>query len=243
MVGALAVHYNLSSSLRLVAVCPCMILVPGPHVLNGALDLINVRIQLGMARLMYAALIVLAISSGLLIGLGLLGVSLPVDGPSRGVPAWADVIASAIAILTYLVFFSSPLRMWPWPVAIGTLAHGARWIALTIFGFGVANGAFIACLVVAIFPLPASRRWKMPFAAISFASVVSMMPGVYLFRMGSGFLDLANGSPPTLQLIGGTLADGITAAGIIFAISLGLIVPKLLTNRFSNRMKSLPIGG
>jgi uncharacterized membrane protein YjjP (DUF1212 family) len=31
MIGALAVRYNLSSSLRLVAVCPCMILVPGPR--------------------------------------------------------------------------------------------------------------------------------------------------------------------------------------------------------------------
>ena len=38
MVGALAVRYQLSSSLRLVAVCPCMVLVPGPHFLNGAID-------------------------------------------------------------------------------------------------------------------------------------------------------------------------------------------------------------
>src|SRR3989440_4093562 len=45
--GSLAVRYNLSSSLRLVAVCPCMILVPGPHVLNGAMDLIAARINPG----------------------------------------------------------------------------------------------------------------------------------------------------------------------------------------------------
>src|SRR5262245_37251521 len=54
VIGALAVRYQLSSSLRLVAVCPCMVLVPGPHVLNGALDLINGRIHLGAARLIYA---------------------------------------------------------------------------------------------------------------------------------------------------------------------------------------------
>ena len=40
LIGAIAVRWNLSSSLRLVAVCPCMILVPGPHFLNGVLDLI-----------------------------------------------------------------------------------------------------------------------------------------------------------------------------------------------------------
>jgi uncharacterized membrane protein YjjP (DUF1212 family) len=31
IIGALAVRYQLSSPLRLVAVCPCMVLVPGPH--------------------------------------------------------------------------------------------------------------------------------------------------------------------------------------------------------------------
>src|SRR5215813_5053516 len=50
VIGALAVRYDLSSSLRLVAVCPCMVLVPGPHFLNSALDLISGRIHLGLDR-------------------------------------------------------------------------------------------------------------------------------------------------------------------------------------------------
>jgi len=54
IIGALAVRYQLSSALRLVAVCPCMVLVPGPAVLNGALDLIQSRIHLGAARLIHA---------------------------------------------------------------------------------------------------------------------------------------------------------------------------------------------
>ena len=64
VIGALAVRYNLSSTLRLVAVCPCMVLVPGPHMLNGALDLVRGRIDLGAARLIYAGLVVMAISIG-----------------------------------------------------------------------------------------------------------------------------------------------------------------------------------
>jgi len=75
VIGALAVRYNLSSALRLVAVCPCMVLVPGPHFLNGMLDLIRGRINLGASRLIYAVLVVVAISTGLLLGLALLGVS------------------------------------------------------------------------------------------------------------------------------------------------------------------------
>src|SRR6516164_4770097 len=119
VIGALAVRYQLSSSLRLVAVCPCMVLVPGPHVLNGALDLINGRIHLGAARLTYAGLVIVAISTGLLLGLALLGVTLPVDEAGRIVPFWQDVIAAGVAVAAYSVFFSTPLNMLPWPVAVG----------------------------------------------------------------------------------------------------------------------------
>src|SRR5262249_7679766 len=31
VIGALAIRFNLSSSLMLVALCPCLVLVPGPH--------------------------------------------------------------------------------------------------------------------------------------------------------------------------------------------------------------------
>src|SRR5262249_32117912 len=45
----------------LVALCPCMVLVPGPHILNGAIDLARARIALGIARLTYAGMILLMI--------------------------------------------------------------------------------------------------------------------------------------------------------------------------------------
>ena len=62
--AAAASRFQVSDAITLVAFCPCMVMVPGPHILNGALDLARTRIGLGNSRLTYAGVIVLLICAG-----------------------------------------------------------------------------------------------------------------------------------------------------------------------------------
>jgi uncharacterized membrane protein YjjP (DUF1212 family) len=232
-IGAIAVRLQLSSALRLVAVCPCMILVPGPHLLNGTVDLARARIALGASRIAYAGVIILMICTGLLTGLSLGSVSLPASAPSYPVPLGYDVIAAGIAVAAYGTFFAMPWRMLPIPAMIGMLAHASRWAVISLEGASVQTGALVACLIVGIVITPIADRLRLPFAAFAFASVVSLIPGVYLFRMAAGLVDLITlGQKASADVLLNTIADGATATLIILAMAFGLILPKMCIEHF-----------
>jgi uncharacterized membrane protein YjjB (DUF3815 family) len=233
-VGALAARYQLISSLRLV-VCPCLILLPGPHILNGGLDLMRSRINLGASRILFALLVVGAIAAGLLCGLTLLSTNLPIEVAGRDVPLWQDVIAAGVAVAAYSIFFSTPLNMLLWPVTVGAFAHALRWYVIAGLGFGPVGGAFVACLTVGLILTPVGHRWRMPFAAIGFASVVSMLPGVYLFPMASGLAQMTAGAGASATLVSATFYNGVVAAAVVLAMCLGLLVPRLVLDGLSER--------
>lgn len=233
VIGAIFVRMQLSSALRLVAVCPCMVLVPGPHFLNGGIDLARGRIGLGAARIAFACLITSTICAGLLMGLALGGVSLPASGPSHSIPIEFDVLAAAVAVAAYGTFFAMPWRMLPVPILIGMLAHASRWVAISLVGTSVVTGAFVGCLLVGVIMTPIADHLRLPFAGLAFASVVSLIPGVFLFRMAGGMVELVRLSGKAPQdLVVQILADGATAFLIILAMGFGLIVPKMCIEHF-----------
>ncbi len=113
LAAGLGMRAGLPVNDRLVPVCPCMILAPGPHVLNGMIDLMRVRIPLGAARLTLAGLIVVAICAGLLTGFALAGASFPEAGAIRRVPLALDAAAAALRWRPMRRFLTCPGAWWP----------------------------------------------------------------------------------------------------------------------------------
>lgn len=223
LIGAAAVHLNLGAATGLIAVCPGMVLVPGPHILNGALDLLALRITLGIARLGYATLILAAIATGLVFGLYIGGQTLSVSGVGANVPFYTDVLAAGVAAGSYPVYFSMPYRMIGWPVAAGMLAHAAHWWALRGWNTDLPTAALVACLLVGIVLIPVAHFLRVPFAAIGFAAVVALVPGVYVFRTLSGIIQLQNKTSP--DLLAATVSDAAMATLVVAGMAIGLVVP------------------
>lgn len=232
VVGAIVVHLHLGTLQDLVADRPCMVLVPGQHFLNGSIDIARAPIAVGAARLAYASLILLVICAGLLIGLFLGGATLPVSEPSYPLPLGYDVIAAGVAMAAFGTFFSMPWRMLPIPLLIGIFAHAAHWGDISVAGARVEIGALVACLIVGSIVAPIADRMRLPFAAVAFASIVSLMPSVFLSRMAEGLVGLiALEEKATPNLLLGTVADGATAFLIILAMALGLSLPRMRIGR------------
>jgi uncharacterized membrane protein YjjP (DUF1212 family) len=103
----------------------------------------------------------------------------------------------------------------------------------TLFA-AVGAGALISCMLVSIIVTPVADRLHLPFAALAFSAVVSMMPGFFLFNAAAGLVELVAigpGAPPAL--LTGIVTNSATAFLVIMAMTLGLILPRMLFERFS----------
>ena len=238
-IGALAVHWDLTSRLHLVALCPAMILVPGPAILNGLMDLSATRASMGIARLAYASTLLAAICTGLLLGLSLNHVALPLLPGARVVPLWKDVLSAGLAACSFGLLFSMPLRALVWPICVGMAAHALNWLCKAEFGLSPGEAAGLAAVAAGLVLAPVAHRLDLPFAGIGFAAVVSMIPGSYVFRMASGLLQLQQPDVDALPTLVATLSHGVTAVQIALALSLGLIIPKRMHDEWVGRRERL----
>jgi uncharacterized membrane protein YjjB (DUF3815 family) len=110
-----------------------------------------------------------------------------------------------------------------WPVVVGMLAHGAHWWTLTAGHAELGGSALLSCLIAGVLLVPISHYLRIPFAAIGFASVVALVPGVYVFRMLSGLVQFAH--EPTPVLLTALTSDGAVATLVIAGMATGLAVP------------------
>ncbi len=150
------------------------------------------------------------------------------------VPLGADVIAAGCAAAGDATFFSMHWRLLPLPINVGMLGHAARWALVARAGADAATGALVASILVGIISTLVADRLRLPLGVLGFSAVVSMMRGLFLFRIAESGLSSwsRSGEHASADLLPSIVANGATAFLIILAMTIGLILPRMLLKRF-----------
>jgi uncharacterized membrane protein YjjP (DUF1212 family) len=224
IVGGSIVAVGTSRTPALSLVAPAMILVPGVPLINGILDMMRNHVTIGLSRLGFAALVVLAIALGVFAAAHLTSVGVPVDSPTLTVGVAQDALFSALAAGGYALLFNVPARI-AWACAVcGVASHTLRTL-LFHFGLDLITGTLIGALVVGFLAQGFAHRFRAPAVALAFPGVVAMVPGAYAFRAVFGTLQIAEGTAATVSE---TLSLSATVGLMVGAIAVGVAAPALL---------------
>jgi uncharacterized membrane protein YjjP (DUF1212 family) len=225
--GGLVIRQGWTQTPDLVLVVPALMLVPGPHLINGMLDLIDNFIPMSLARLGLAVGILLASAAGIILGVEL---TLPnqiagsVMAPPDHLDFVSDVALAGIVTFGFAVFYNTAWRQLWMAVVGGMTGHGLRYLALEA-GCGLEVATFLGALVIGVVSAWMARFSKTPVAVIAFAGAVTMIPGLTLYRALATALQLAR-VPEMLDpmVVNGMIANGLNACLIIGVLVLGLIL-------------------
>jgi uncharacterized membrane protein YjjB (DUF3815 family) len=225
--GGLAIRLNWTRTPELVLVVPALMLVPGPHFINGLLDLIDNYLPMSLARLGLATGILLASALGIV-----LGVELTLPGPlfseqsanADHLNLASDMVLAGIATCGFAVFYNTPWQQLWMATVGGMVGHGLRFLALEA-GCRLEAATFLGGLAVGVVAAWMAQSRKLPVAVMAFAGAVTMIPGLNLYRTLAGALQLAlladTGDAGT---VAGTLGNALQGGFVISGLALGLIV-------------------
>ncbi len=216
----------------LALIVPSLMLVPGPHLINSLLDLIDNHLTMSLARLWLAAGILVASALGMALGIAVTLPELPQSTHSNAsdLNLVSDMALAGLVTLGFALFYNSAWPHAAMAVAGGMIGHGTRYLALE-GNCGLITATFLGSFAVGVISALIVRRSQVPFAVVAFAGAVTMMPGVQIYRAVreswqlAHFLDAADSTVVAL-----TLGSAAQACYVVLALGLGLISASRILN-------------
>jgi uncharacterized membrane protein YjjB (DUF3815 family) len=241
--GGIAVRQGWTTTPGLALIVPCLMLVPGPHLINGLFDLVENHLFMSMARLTLATAILVAAGLGLLVGVELTIASLPELKQSFVVeqPGFlADMLLAGIVTAGFSVYYNTPWPLVGLTIIGGAMGHGLRSLALRA-DWSLEAATFLGGVVVGAVSMWLARSNKAPVAVIAFAGAVTMIPGLQMYAALRGVVQLARlQHDADLPTITATLANGAESVAVVAALGLGILMATRLLQTCLRVDRSLP---
>jgi uncharacterized membrane protein YjjB (DUF3815 family) len=225
VLGGLAIRFGWTGTPGLAIVVPSLMIIPGPHLINGLLDLIDNYLPMTLARLGLATAIIAVSALGIVLGMELTLSYVP-SGDARidHLNLITDMILAGIVTCGFALFYNANWTHTGLAMLGGMAGHGTRFIALEL-GARVEVATFLGGFAVGVVAALIARSYKLPFAVVAFAGAVTMMPGLQMYRSLGGALQLARlKSEADLSLITSLSGNAVQSGLVVSSLALGLIV-------------------
>jgi uncharacterized membrane protein YjjB (DUF3815 family) len=232
--GGLAIRFGWTKTLGLALIVPSLMLIPGPHLINGLFDLIDNYLPMSLARLGLATAIIVASALGIILGIELTLPELPVAEQSGGTDylnVFSDMLLAGVVTCGFAMFYNAAWSQIGMAVVGGMVGHGLRYLVLEA-GYRLEVATFLGAMAVGLVSASIARSYKVPFAVIAFAGAVTMMPGLQMYRALGGAMKLAQFKSAVEQPeLAGMLGDASQAFFVAGSLALGLVVAARATQQ------------
>ena len=224
-----------------------LFIVPGVPLINFVDDMLDNYIQVGIVRAVNTLLMVSAMAFGIAFAVKICHIDnfFPTISmvPHHNYIEYA--IAAAISAMGFSMIFNIPRRLL-WVVAIGgiiavctrnfvNLGPSTDNIGLDM---GLVMGSFAGAVLVSLIAIKAVHWFHCPNHVLTIPSVIPMIPGVLMYRMLFGIINMNVESPEQISVLMKAIQSGITSGMVILCISLGVAIPNIFGRKFIAKEKN-----
>ena len=239
--GGLAIRLGWTQTPGLALIVPSLMLVPGPHLINGLQDVVDNLMPMGIARLGLALSILLACAC-IVIGMK---ITLPVLPLAEGemnsdhLNLLLNMLLAGVVTIGFAVFYNAAWLQVGLAAVGGMVGHGIRYVALQA-DWNLDAATFLGSFAVGLVAASIARSYKLPVAVVSFAGAVTMMPGIQIYRALGGAMQLGRRQDAAdLTDIGMTAGFAIEACLVVAALALGLVIGARVVPMFAHHNGAL----
>jgi uncharacterized membrane protein YjjP (DUF1212 family) len=242
LLGGLAIRLGWTRTPGLVLIVPSLMLVPGPHLINGLLDVVDNFMPMGIARLGLALSILIACALGIVMGMKITLPTLPLGEEGMKIDhlnLFSDILLAGIVTIGFAVFYNTAWLHVGLATLGGMIGHGLRYIGLEA-GLNLDAATFLGSFAVGLVAAWIARSYKLPVAVVSFAGAVTMMPGIQMYRALGGTLRLARAhDAPDLVDVARTAGYALEACLVVSALAMGLVLAARIVPMFARQNGAL----
>jgi uncharacterized membrane protein YjjP (DUF1212 family) len=201
-----------------------LFLVPGFPLVAAAVDLVQDDLSVGVTRLAYGMMLVLAGGFGISVvaGAGSLSAEAPppwVINPTVASILWE--IATFVGACGFSVLYNSN---WPTVFMVGVLALAGNNLRFALHGWGMSlsSATFLGAFTVGLLATMVKPVMQVPRIAVTVPGIIIMVPGTLTYE---AIIHFEKGD------IASAMANALPAGFVLGAMALGLAAARLVTDR------------